>query len=260
MLKEYLLDAEDEEILNRLDNLCGVVQNKEILKNMITYAKLKRNQVIEIGNFNIIIRNNSNYCIMNDLLKICAKILIKYNIIQNDKICYLDDTIKSRAINPLDQILGIDASIIVLRESKLKINYEDEIEDLKKYMNICKDKIFVFEDTYWKEGDTDAKLGELISWRLTIEKISLEDKIFYCKNILNQNELKYKYQDLKGFANQPMWQIQKDVIQLVIECKSKDIKTIPAEMFRKNKGNLKGKTSKRDNQGASKDKNTAKED
>ena len=38
MLKEYLLDAEDEKILDELDNLCGVVQNKEVLKNMIIYS------------------------------------------------------------------------------------------------------------------------------------------------------------------------------------------------------------------------------
>lgn len=260
MVKEYLLDAEDEEILNELDNLCGVVQNKEILRNMIIYSKLKENEEIKIGNFNIIIRNNSSYSIIDNLLKVCAKILTKHNVIQNDKICYLDKIIKHRTMNPLEQIIGIDASIIVINDSKLRINFEDEIETLKKFMDVCKDKVFVFEDTYWKEGETEAKLGELISWKLTIEKISLEDKIVYCKNILNKNEMKYKYQDLKEFANQPMWQIQKDIIQLVIECKSKGIKSVPAEMFRKNKGKSKNNTSKRNNSNAVKDKKTAKDD
>ena len=37
MLKEYELNAEDERIIDELDNLCGVVQNKEILKDMIIY-------------------------------------------------------------------------------------------------------------------------------------------------------------------------------------------------------------------------------
>ena len=40
MVKKYLLDVEDEEILNELDNLCGVVQNKEVLKDIILYIKL----------------------------------------------------------------------------------------------------------------------------------------------------------------------------------------------------------------------------
>ena len=51
MVKKYTLDAEDEEILGELDNLCGVIQNKEILRDMILYIKLKQNNEIdfEIG-------------------------------------------------------------------------------------------------------------------------------------------------------------------------------------------------------------------
>ena len=41
MLNNYKLDAEDEKIISELDNLCGVIQNKEILKDMILYIKLK---------------------------------------------------------------------------------------------------------------------------------------------------------------------------------------------------------------------------
>ena len=43
MLNNYKLDAEDEKIISELDNLCGVIQNKEILKDMILYIKLKPN-------------------------------------------------------------------------------------------------------------------------------------------------------------------------------------------------------------------------
>ena len=79
MVKKYTLDAEDEEILGELDNLCGVIQNKEILRDMILYIKLKQNNEIDFGNYNIIIRNNSSYNLLNDLLKVCAKVFKKYN-------------------------------------------------------------------------------------------------------------------------------------------------------------------------------------
>ena len=32
MVNEYILDAKDEAIINGLDNLFGVVQNKEVLR------------------------------------------------------------------------------------------------------------------------------------------------------------------------------------------------------------------------------------
>ena len=66
MVKKYLLDAEDEKILNELDNLCGVVQNKEVLKDIILYIKLKQNNELDFGNYNIIVRNNSSYNLLND--------------------------------------------------------------------------------------------------------------------------------------------------------------------------------------------------
>ena len=52
MLKEYVLDAEDEKIIDELDNLFGVIQNKEVLKNMVMYAKLRQDNEMQFGNYN----------------------------------------------------------------------------------------------------------------------------------------------------------------------------------------------------------------
>ena len=61
MLKEYNLDVEDEKIIDELDNLFGVIQNKEVLKNMVIYSKLREDNKVKFGNYNIIIRNDSSY-------------------------------------------------------------------------------------------------------------------------------------------------------------------------------------------------------
>ena len=116
MLKEYLLDAEDERILKELDNLCGVSHNKEVLKDIIIYIKLRKNNQLDFGNYNIIVRNNSSYNLLNDLLKVCLKVFIKYNIVENERICYLDKIINSRRDCPFDKISGIDDSTIVINE------------------------------------------------------------------------------------------------------------------------------------------------
>ena len=59
MLKEYNLDVEDEKIIDELDNLFGVIQNKEVLKNMVIYSKLREDNKVKFGNYNIIIRNHT---------------------------------------------------------------------------------------------------------------------------------------------------------------------------------------------------------
>ena len=91
MVNEYILDAKDEAIINGLDNLFGVVQNKEVLRNIIIFSKLKRDDEINTGNFNIIIRNNSDYNLLEDFLRICTKLFVKNNIIEND---YIKDFIE----------------------------------------------------------------------------------------------------------------------------------------------------------------------
>ena len=196
MLKEYVLDTEDEEIIDELDNMCGVIQNKDTLKNMILYFKLRKNNMIDFGNNNVVIRNDSNYYILDDFIKICSKIFLKYKVISNNKICYLDKVINQRKDNPLEMIMGIDEDIVVLNANKFYINDYDKIE---KLLNLYKNKVFIFEDTGWMDGLVDARLANLVSWRLTIDRISLDDKIMYGKNLLDKNGLKYKYIDLKEF-------------------------------------------------------------
>lgn len=153
MLNNYKLDLKDKKILNELDNLCGVSQNKDILKDIILYIKLRRDNILDFGNCNIIIRNNSTYNLIDDLLRVCAKIFIKYDIIKNKKICYLDKEEDNKRIFKFEKIADIDDSIIVINDRKLRINYEDEIENIKRIIKKCKDKIFIFEDTNFCERD-----------------------------------------------------------------------------------------------------------
>lgn len=255
MLKEYLLDAEDERILKELDNLCGVSHNKEVLKDIIIYIKLRKNNQLDFGNYNIIVRNNSSYNLLNDLLKVCLKVFIKYNIVENERICYLDKIINSRRDCPFDKISGIDDSIIVINEKKLRINYNDEIDNIKRIMNQYKNKILIFEDTNFCEGEVDGELGELALFRMTIDKISLDDKIMYCKNKFDEYNLNYKKQDIKEYADVPFWVLKNMVIKLIIECKSKDLNFIDKQMLKKNKEFYSKNTSKRRNERKNKEKN-----
>ena len=143
MVNEYILDAKDEAIINGLDNLFGVVQNKEVLRNIIIFSKLKRDDEINTGNFNIIIRNNSDYNLLEDFLRICTKLFVKNNIIENDKIYFFgenEDKCKGRKNNDIWNIeLKNNESLIVFKCNSFYINYKrdrNKIEKLiKKYPN-----------------------------------------------------------------------------------------------------------------------------
>lgn len=235
MLNNYKLDLKDKRILNELDNLCGVSQNKDILKDIILYIKLRRDNILDFGNCNIIIRNNSTYNLIDDLLRVCAKIFIKYDIIKNKKICYLDKEEDNKRIFKFEKIADIDDSIIVINDRKLRINYEDEIENIKRIIKKCKDKIFIFEDTNFCEGEIDGEVGEIASFRMTIDRISLDDKIVYCKKRLDDYKIKYTNKDLKEYANVPFWTLKNMLIKLIIECKSNDITSLNKQILKNNK-------------------------
>ena len=79
----------------------------------------------------------------------------------------------------------------------------------------------------------DAELGNIATWRMTIEKISLDDKIIYCKNILDKNKIKYRNQDIRNFSEQPFWKLKPNLLQLMVECKANRIESVNGEMFRK---------------------------
>ena len=252
MLSNYKLDSEDEKILNELDNLCGVIQNKEVLRDIILYIKLKQNNELDFGNYNIIIRNNSSYNLLNDLIKVCAKVFLKYNIIENDRICYLDKIVNSRRDCPFDKITGIDDSIIVINDRKLRINYNDELDSLSRIINQFKNKVFIFEDTNYCEGETDGELGILSPFRMTIDKISLDDKIMYCRNSLDEHDIKYKKQDIKDYADVPFWILKNMITKLLIECKTKKLDFVDKQMLKKNKEFYSNNTTRKRNQRSSK--------
>lgn len=245
MLKEYWLDAEDEKIISELDDLCGVVQNKDVLKDIITCSKLKEAGKINFNNNNIIIRNYSDYNIMDDFLKVCSKLFLKYKLIENNQICYMDKFVNDRKERPLDRIVGIDDGIIVINDRNVRIDYKKEYDYVAKLVNTYKNKIFIFEDENFCEGRTDAELGDLVTWRMTIEKISLEDKVVYCQNILDKNDLKYKRSELKEFADKPFWELKNELRKIIIDTKANGFDTINVEVFKKQQKNREKELSKR---------------
>ena len=239
MEQDYELDTEDEKILDELDDLFGVVQNKEVLRDVITYANLKKCGDIDFGNFNIIIRNESDYPLLEDFLKVCSKLFKKHRIITNDKICYWSKLENSRRLEDFEgKIQGISESIIVISPERYRRDFSEELDKWKKIISKYKKKIFIFEDTDYCEGDLDAKLGDLLTWRMTIDKISLDDKVMYCKNKFDKENISYKERDLKDYADVPLWVLKNMVLKVILDCKRKKLDFVDRQVLFKNKNNF----------------------
>ena len=182
MVKKYTLDAEDEEILGELDNLCGVIQNKEILRDMILYIKLKQNNEIDFGNYNIIIRNNSSYNLLNDLLKVCAKVFKKYNIIENEKIEMIISNIKDLAGNEKEPVYttGKEESYVIYN------NVPVEIDKLEIFSNNANPSVATANDQITLAFTVSEQLQKYPT-------IKIHDQLFPVQEI-KESENSYRYQ------------------------------------------------------------------
>ena len=76
-----------EEIIKEIDNIYGLDKCKETIINYNTYINL--NEQLNLGNYNILIRNKSQYNSYEKLVEILYKLLKANNIINSYK--YLDN-------------------------------------------------------------------------------------------------------------------------------------------------------------------------
>ena len=76
----------NEELLNMANNLYGLTNGKEKLKNYISYLGIYKSKRINFGNLNILIQSESAYSSSQELLDIIVQILINEKIIESNDI------------------------------------------------------------------------------------------------------------------------------------------------------------------------------
>lgn len=227
-LKEELLDEANEKILNKLDNIFGVKENKKVLRDIVKYSQIMKKYKcnIEFENYNIILRNDSSYNSYEELIPVIAEIYYKNRITRNDGVYYaVREDIKDNKIiedSPKEDVIVIDLE-------KLKREMSDLKEVMRELIFEMPTKAFIIIDNSFVEGLTNASLNEFMTWSMKIEKISLEEKINYTKKFINENGLECDNETAETIADKPFWQLKNDLISILVNCKAskeKDVKKI----------------------------------
>ena len=140
-----MIKIEDEKvknidtILSYLDNIVGISNYKNTLKDFMKYVELRHNNKIsgDIGNFNIIIRCFENYTEENKIIDLIYKILKFYKIIETGyyELTQLDIT-KGRLKNITEQMIIIS--------TKIHYNMRSTQEILSEYIKENLNKVFIF--------------------------------------------------------------------------------------------------------------------
>lgn len=216
-----------EDILKSLDKCYGVTFFRDKLKEYVEYIRLKKENKIKIGNNNIILFCDNNSKDYEKEVEIISKILIKENIIKDDKITIIND-------------------LYILKNTKFEENklyvIDDENKIDKKLELVIKknpDCVFIViikDSKLIQKGDENNTLEILqrnCYWELKIIEPTQEEKIQYVKNIAKQNGLKINLEDwmIESIAKESMIELNKTLIKACIKANRQDLKEINTNCF-----------------------------
>ena len=220
----------NEELLNIADNLYGLKNGKEKLKNYISYLNIYKNKRINFGNLNILIQSESAYSSNQELLDIIVKILINEKIIESKDIAKnMDLRIWHSQRNKKDEAEKINEKVIIS-----DITHTDP-DDIKEFIEKNKDKIYILIQKTnpkryerYDESEMRQALSKYFYWNFKFKRLEEEDKEKYIINTLKQNNISInkKCKLFKEIADNPLFEIKENLVKIIVNCISENITRI----------------------------------
>lgn len=230
MKSKFEVNVKTEEILEELNHIYGVDKCKEVIRNYTSYIEMKKKGEVKFGNYNILIRNQSEYGASEQLVEVIWKIL-KANKIVKTPYRYLEREEIKRGDN-YKTIKAMKEELLVIDETRVEIRYNRS--EVKDVLDNITDKIFILIDRDGREGLINATMGDNITWTTKIEKISKEDKINYTNQFLANNKIKVdsKSSFVDCISNEPFWKVKDELLHIVLQCKMRGIEKITDKVIK----------------------------
>ena len=214
-------NLEIKEILKELKNIYGLEKCENTIKKYIDYLKLRSENKINIGNYNILIKCKNQYSQIERLVEIIVKLLKKYNI-ANSSYLYIDE----RQLRNIYRFSDIAEKEILIVDSDIVNLFSYHIqEQLKQCINDNINKIFILVDREAQNSYKEKFKSKEIFWTFEFDEVSEDDKTKYIKQVLKENEMKIDNNCnlINAMSSKNYEKMQKDLFNIIIECKSKNI-------------------------------------
>lgn len=228
------------DIIDKVNNVYGLEGCKWKLINYNSYTKLKGK--INIGNYNVWIKNKSRYNSAEKLVEIIWNILKSNGVIETGY-KYIDTYGRKEEIEEDLLIIEID-SVWNLREKFRELFYY--------YPN----KIFIVIERVSIDEEYRSEEIEEIIWRMEVEKISKKDKIDYIKKTLKEQGIKIEKRNIliEKLSNKPYSEIRSEMLNIIVKCKDENVNIIGNTEFEKeNIENNKNRIKEKDNKNSIKE-------
>ena len=211
-------------ILKELKNIYGLEKCKDSINRYIEYLKLRSEGKINIGNYNVLIKCKNEYSQIEQLVEIIVRLLKKYNI-ANSSYFYVDE----RQLRNIYRISDIsDQEIIIVDSDIVNLSSYHIKEQLKQCIGDNKNKIFILVDREAQNFGKEDLMAKELFWTFEIDEASEDDKTKYIKQVIKENEIKIDNNCnlINAMSNNDYEKVQKDLFNIIIDCKSKNINKI----------------------------------
>ena len=166
-------------IIDKTDNILGCKKLKETLELYSDYIDLKKEDKINVGNYNCIVECRSNGNQYKQVIDIINELLIEKNIVDgkyiNLKNNLLEDEIKNK--------------LCIIDDEKKNI-YRNEIRDM--IQNNPQNVFIILVNRGYEVENAKIFFKENVYWSFTIDRISEEEKQEYIKNKILKNNFLVK--------------------------------------------------------------------
>ena len=220
----------EDEILEKLNKLQGLSNAKKTILQYAKYIKLyKTGAIKDIGNANIIINCQENYIDRKALINLLLEILDTNDGYYLTKRELINDVWFNRITN----------DVVILDAIELQSTLQFNIADLKHRVSKCKDKIFIVISCDYERNGL-AYIADNFSWYIETTESSVEDKQAYIINKLYENNIKVakNCKFVSDLASEEIPVIDTTLINIIIECKSRNTNIINDAFLRKYNQNI----------------------
>lgn len=241
MDNNVVLEEKTEDILKKLDEIYGTEKCKDTLRNYAVYLKMRKQGKIKVGTYNVLIENSSEAVVPKQVIDAIHKLLKEYGVVNTSyKYLTMDevrqkkendrrkDKKEKKEKNLKEDLLVIDTEKLDASIDYIKSNIRDLVNKYPKKILILIYKKPKGRFIFWGDEFDDEYFSDIISWKLPIEGLTKNNKIDYITKYMRKNNIRIdkKSSFKEKLAEESYSKIKDELLNIVLECKMKNIKTI----------------------------------
>lgn len=206
--------SKTKRVLNKLNQIYGVENYKGTIEKYAEYLKLRRENLISIGNANVIIKVEIENGETQKLIELIYK-LLKTNKIISGKYKQL----AMSKIKDNETIQKIEEQLLIIETNSLTKSVR---EDIYSCIRSNKDKVFIIIDKTSEDWCSNEISNELVTWQIKITEPTIEEKNRYIKSMLRKNHIKVAKQCnfIQELSKKSISEVNQELVEVVVNCKS----------------------------------------